>query len=42
MAAAGLWRIKRPNGFYADQLAYTDRDVALKRVVRYARFDVVA
>jgi hypothetical protein len=40
MAAQGLWRIKRPNGFYADQLAYADRETAFRRVVRHARFRV--
>jgi len=42
MVAQGLWRIKRPNGFYADQLAYPDLGTAFRRVVRYTRFDVVA
>lgn len=42
MVAQGLWRIKRPNGFYADQLAYPDRETAFRRVTRYARFNIVA
>lgn len=42
MIAQGLWRIKRPNGFYADTFAYADREQAQRRAVRYSRFDVVA
>lgn len=40
MEAQGLWRIKRPNGFYADNTAYPNLGVAKRYAARHARFRV--